>query len=242
MDEKVKKYFDICIEHELPFSTFDFIRASFSSPELISKTFCFLSIYNADTDFIDRTCQILEEDLGFAFHWVPKKYWGSSIQWLEKGFVNTYNQKDTESIIQSIQKNIIELISNSEPIQWFSNISNYFLSGSLKPIEGFHLNTEVHKLRQSLSARVLDELPEISPKIMHEFKELLPVTSDNFRVKILLKSPLAVALSIAGYDEKIWNIDEHSETIRRNIQYSQRISPDWYGKAILFCLNRLEKK
>ncbi len=237
--QKVKKYFDICIEYDLPFSTFDFLRASCTTPQLIAKTFCCLSIYNEDKDFIDKTCQILEEDLGFAFHWIPKKYWGSSIKWLEESLVKTYKQNETESIIKEIQKNIIELISNSDPIYWFNKISDYFLSGKTHTINGFHLNTEIYKLRQSLNHRVLDELPEKSPKIITEFKELLPVTRDNYRVKMLLKAPLAVALSISGQDEKIWNIDENAETVRRNIQYAQRISPDWYGKAILYCLSRL---
>jgi len=238
--QKVKKYFDICIEYELPFSTFDFIRASCSTPELISRTFCFLSIYNEDKDFIDKTCKILEEDLGFAFHWIPKKYWGSSIQWLEESLVGVYEQNEMELIIQKIQKKIIKLISNSEPFQWFSKISDYFSSGYIHIIDGFHLNTEIYKLRQSLNHRVLSELPEISPKIIPEFKIILPVNRNNYLVKILLKAPLAVALSISGRDENIWNTDENTEIIRRNIQYAQRISPDWYGKAILYSLNRIE--
>lgn len=237
--QKVKKYFDICIEYDLPFSTFDFLRASCSTPELIAKMFCYLSIYE-DKDFIDKTCQILEEDLGFAFHWVPKKYWGIAIQWLEDSFKNSYSKIDTELIIQGTQKNIQELINDSEPMEWFSKIADYVSSQKTHIISGFHFNFEVKNLRQRLSHRVLNELPEISPQIMDEFKAILPVTRDNFRVKILLKAPLAVALSISGIDERIWSNDEGAEIVRRNIKYAQWISPDWYGKAIVYSLYRLK--
>ena len=50
---------------------------------------------------------------------------------------------------------------------------------------------------------------------------------------------MAVALSITGQDESFWNDKEDGETIRRNIQYCHWIAPDWYGKAIVYSLKRL---
>jgi hypothetical protein len=85
--------------------------------------------------------------------------------------------------------------------------------------------------------RVLNELPYNSPKI-----------SDNYHIKIeehravrlLLQAPIAVAESITnaqnGY--AIWGGDEKREVIRRNIQYSHYLKPDFYNKVILHVLKR----
>lgn len=238
--QKVKKYFDICIEYDLPFSTFDFLRAASSSPELIAKMFCFLSIYNPDNDFTDKTCQILEEDLGFSFHWIPKKYWENAIQWLNKSFLITYNQNQTNLIIKEINNSIFEVISNSEPVEWFNKVADFTINNNIYKFNRFVLNEEIRTLRQNLGEKVLNELPEICPKIPEGYKPILSVTWDTRLVKILLKTPLAIALSITDKEEKIWKDDEKSEIIRRNIQYCQWIAPDWYGKAVLYCLNKLQ--
>lgn len=236
--QKVKKYYDICIEYDLPFSTFDHLRASCYTPELSVKMFCFLSMNN-DENFIDSTCQIIEDDLGFSFHWIPKKYWSAAIEWLENGLKHIYEQNDIQIIIQRVMLKIQELIGSTIPIEWFSKINEFITAERLIEINGFHLNTEIHKLRQRLGYRVLEELPKQNPHISEEFKHIIPITNENYIVKIILKAPLAVALSIAGKDESLWSHNEYSDEIRRNIKYVQWISPDWYGKAILYSLSRI---
>ena len=91
------------------------------------------------------------------------------------------------------------------PNNYFSQIMKYVMQ-DVKPKfkQDFFLNGRITSLRESLGARVLKELPEKCPVIPEAFKHLLPVDETNAHVKILLKSPLAVALSIAGKDEFLW--------------------------------------
>ena len=51
---------------------------------------------------------------------------------------------------------------------------------------------------------------------------------------LLINSPIAVAESILGINTNypIWGGDDFREKIRRNIQYSQYLTPDFYNHII----------
>lgn len=236
---KIKRYYKICLNNDIPFSTFDIFRASASSPELSAKLFCLLNIYNDESNFLDKICKDLEDDLGFCFHWISKPHWENAINWIKLSYQTDLNKDDLNIIAIELRERIFSLINNCEPMNWFDKIADYTINGKCFNINGFHFNTEVRKLGESLGEKVLVELPVECPKIDEELKVIMPVHNDNFRVKILLKTPLAVALSISGKDERIWEDDINTESIRRNIQYCQWLAPDWYGKAIIYCLSQL---
>lgn len=224
------KYYKICLNHGIPFSTFDVFRTSASTPELAAKLFCTLFIYNEDADFIDRICKDLENDLGFCFHWISKAHWEGALSWVKTGPLGL-----TNADVELINQNIATLIKSSESLDWFDKIAACILKNGQYPV-AYHYATETRTVRQSLGERVLQELPTVCPSIQDNFSQILPVNADTYPIKILLKAPLAVALSMSGRDESIWNT---SVTIRRNVQYCQPLAPDWYGKSILYCLNQL---
>ncbi|MCK4664934.1 MAG: hypothetical protein KAT68_18835 [Bacteroidales bacterium] len=236
--KRVIKYYKICVNNEIPFSTFDIFRAATSTRELATKLFCFLSVYNESENFTDKICKDIEDDLGYSFHWISTNYWNNAVDWIKESF-ELSEKSEEEKLLREM---IFSLINNSEPIDWFEKIADFILSNRTFFFNRFVLNEEIRILRQSLGEKVLNELPIICPKIPEEYKPILPVTYDTRLVKILLKAPLAVALLITGKNESIWNDNEQTETIRRNIQYCQWIAPDWYGKAILYCLNQLQNR
>ena len=98
-------------------------------------------------------------------------------------------------------------------------------------------HTDIKELRSKLGAKVLKELPRLSPRTTSEYD--IPV-HDHSQVEILLRSPIAVGESINGIqaDFPIWGGDDFVDIIRRNIQYSQYLNPEFYCKAILHVLNK----
>ena len=235
----LRRYFLICLRTKMPYSIFDILRAACSSSELAAKMFCFLILYNEEPNFMDEICQDIENDLGFCFHWISANSWNKAIAWI---LVSQENQNENENIRSALLEKIQELINQSDPVNWFEKIAKTITTNEKPSMDDFHFKTEVSILRQRLGEKVIMELPQLCPKIIDDFKEILPVTKENSIVKILMKAPLAVALSITSNDEKIWGIDSESEIIRRNIQYAQWIAPGWYGKALLFSLNKLLPK
>ncbi|MDR7732419.1 hypothetical protein RIU17_09855 [Riemerella anatipestifer] len=96
---------------------------------------------------------------------------------------------------------------------------------------------EILNVRQQLGRAVLDELPRLKPNVVSSYN----IAIDNHEIiSLLIKSPIAVAESINGIQEEypIWAGDEHREIIRRNIQYSQYLTPDFYNHVLLYVLTQ----
>ncbi len=222
--QQVLTYFNICVQYDLPFSTFDQLRAISRSSEVASMAFLFLGINQSDfTEYIQKELPEMEKDLGFCFHWVTKTHWEKSIT------------ETAELIGYDYYNNIIEIVSTYMEDNGLQSLFR-IISGSEVDVEPV-LQSHIRDLRAQLGARVLDELPYNSPKITSHYSIQI---EDHNQVRLLIQSPIAVAESINDIqnDFPLWAGDEKREVIRRNIQYSQYLKPDFYNKIILHALNR----
>jgi hypothetical protein len=228
--QRFLNYYHICLNNELPFSTFDILRAAGFSSLLAAKIFIFLTCFDESQTFAEVTYQKLENDLGFCFHWINKEHWYQAMEWLAN---------DTDPCLMMEFFTAVKChFYNINPVQQFEKTANYVLQDTKPKIEtGFHLNGRINLLRGSLGGKVLTELPRQSPRVPEIYKEIIPVGNDTAAIKVLLKSPLSVALSISGKDEGLWG--QENENIRRNVKYSQQLDPKWYGEAINYALSKL---
>lgn len=217
-------YFNICNQNELPFSSFDQIRAISRSSEVAARAFFNIGINQTDQDiFLQKIIPKLENDLGVCFHWIEKKHW-----------------------IQAIEE-IVQLYSGDYFIHLFKLLSAYFQEIKLLDITKYinnnqidtpHIhNSDILELRSKLGEKVLRVLPENSPRITKNYN--IPI-EQHLPVRLLLQAPIAVAESISGVpnDFPIWGGDEVRESIRRNIQYSQFLNQEFYNKLLINVLNK----
>ena len=226
---QVLKYFNICVQYDIPFSTFDQLRALSRSSEVASRAFLFLGTHQLDSiEFIQKAIPEIEKDLGFCFHWITKKDWGNAISEINEYTDNKHFEK------------ILDLIS--------SYMGEIGLQKLFKLVGGATIDSEavtqrdIIDLRSKLGERVLNELPYSSPRISDNYHIQI---NDHTMVRLLLQAPIAVAESINEVQvaSPIWGGDEKRKVIRRNIQYSQYLcslypKTDFYNKTILHVLKR----
>lgn len=223
-------YYLVCINNDLPFSTFDILRAVGFSSQLAARCFAYIKCFDTSQNFMNSNGKKMEDDLGFCFHWVSNTDWYAAMEWL--------GCQTDASIVAYIGAAIKSYFEQQNPGPQFAVIANYLLGGQIPILENnFHLNTRIIKLRESLGAKVLTELPSECPKVPDHYKSIISVNHSTAPIKILLKSPLSVALSIAGADDTLWS--DGNEYIRRNVKYAQQLSPEWYSEAILFALTKI---
>lgn len=174
-------------------------------------------------EYIQNIVPEIENDLGFCFHWISKVDWGKAIE--EVNEINGYKYYN----------NILELLSSYLSLNGQSNLFK-FISGT-EIVSNTITQRDILDLRQQLGERVLKELPYHSPKISSNYSIHI---EQHKEVKVLLRSPIAVAESINNIEKKypIWGGDEFRDVIRRNIQYSQYLKPDFYNSIIFHVLNR----
>jgi hypothetical protein len=215
-------YFNVCTTNDIPFSTFDQLRAISRSSKVAARAFLFLGINQEETDnFIQIEIPEIEKDLGFCFHWIRKEDWISSLS-ETKLFYGFQFGENIESLLSSYM----------EEYGLFDIC--LFLNNIIITNENI-LNSDIRDLRSQLGDRILKELPSHSPKITNEYNISI---IDHSPVKLLLKSPIAVAESINDTQKEypIWGGNDFKETIRRNIQYSQYLNPEFYNRVILHAL------
>lgn len=238
--EKIHKYFDFCVQLELPFTTFDIFRAAVKTPELTAKLFCYLCVNAYSDTFLDTDIKNLEEDLGVCFHWVSAKDWDNAIKWLSMELMAIgESEANIAEIVKLTRDEIQKMIKANEPFKAFESIANFIINNRVPNFSFDVLRQIIQDLRADLGEKVLNELPANSPTIPEEFKAIIPVDETNWVVKTLLKVPVAVALSMAGKDKGLWLEDAYFDKIRRNVQFVHWLAPQWYGLAILHSLNRI---
>lgn len=220
--KQVLAYFNICTKHNLPFSTFDELRAISRSSEVSARAFLFLGINNEQPDdFIQKYIPEMEQDLGFFFHWIKKNDWLNSLEEI----INFYGIQFKDNI-EEIFSSHMEYIGLFDVCLFLKNI-NYHQD----KID----HREISNIRAKLGERVLGELPLHTPKITKDYG--IPI-EQHFQVKLLLRSPIAVAESINDTQKEfpLWAGNDFRDTIRRNIQYSQYLNTEFYNRVILHAL------
>jgi hypothetical protein len=132
--------------------------------------------------------------------------------------------------------NIVKLVSSYMSENEWQELFQ-FINGSNIDSEPV-LQRNIIDLRSKLGERVLRELPYKSTKINNNYHNQ---NEEHVTVRLLLHAPIAVAESITIVQKEytIWGGDEKREVIRRNIQYSQYLTPNFYNKTILHALNKI---
>ena len=220
--KQILSYFNICIKNHIPFSTFDQLRAISRSSKVAARAFLFLGINQEETDyFIQKAIPEMEKDLGFCFHWIKNEDWGIALNELDELYKSQY-------FVQ-----ISGLISLYMRENGFDDILKFIMGENIKK-ENI-LYSDIREVRALLGERVLKELPRMTPKITKEYNISI---NDHLPVKLLLRAPIAVAESINDTPNAypIWAGDDHRESIRRNIQYSQYLNSEFYSRVILQAL------
>ncbi|MEJ7778683.1 MAG: hypothetical protein WKF68_03755 [Daejeonella sp.] len=220
---EMQAYYNICLQQELPFSTFDQIRAISRCKKLAAKAFFFLGIGQKNTDeFIQRQVNALEQDLGFCFHWIGREEWGSAIEDGVKWIGVDYHLR------------IVELMNIYFQESNLKELARYVACGEMEKAIRVS-NPIIMEARSRLGSRVLNELPFHAP---HTTKKYNIPFDKNEMVKLLLCAPIAVAESIMNTAERsIWAESESADKLRRNIQYAQFVVPDLYSKVLYHCLS-----
>jgi hypothetical protein len=220
--KQILSYFNICIKNHIPFSTFDQLRAISRSSKVAASAFLFLGINQEETDyFIQKAIPEMEKDLGFCFHWIKNEDWGISLNELDELYKSQYFLQISGLISLYMREN------------GFDDILKFIMGENIKK-ENI-LNSDIREVRALLGERVLKELPHMTPKITKEYNISV---NEHLPIKLLLRAPIAVAESINDTPNAypIWAGDDHRESIRRNIQYSQYLNSEFYSRVILQAL------
>jgi hypothetical protein len=207
-------YYYLSKENDLPFATFDIIKAITTSSELAAKAFAFLSLKfdSREHRFSGNDFVELENDLGFSFHWVKLSDWENICEIypeIFKALAVMLNFKSNKMSLCLLQK---------------------------KNIENFVFNAELNNVRQRLGESVMSQLPSYDiSKDRNKYTKPIPQKQWHDQVNILVIAPLTVASSINGLNTGLWHIN--GDNFRRRIKYVEDLDKKWYEESLIYYLN-----
>lgn len=208
-------YYYLCKDNNLPFSTFDILKAITISSELASKAFFFLVHHlenSSNTDFSEFDFLLLQNDLGFSFTWINQKNWKDILEKFE------YNKKFIEALTRM-----------------YTVMSSTFIINENGEDSIFVLNPEFINLRSRLGAKALSELPIVRLDFIPEkYKTQIPDIGNNINLTLLASFTLLISLSILGENESLW--DPQEENRRRMILYLMDLDKNWYSQSLQYYL------
>jgi len=228
---KLNRYIQLCIEHNLPFSAFDLIRASCSSTNLTAKLLYSLILNSGNKDEFSRTCIKMEEELGFKFHWC-------SFESIEDEISSIFELIGNDKLEFIIER--VSLIMRPHYIQARHPEWNKQLDPIIPTID---------KMRRNLGESVINELPESCPKMSEERKAIIQLINPNVpsRLKIMFRVPITVALlKLDKYKNELpttenivdlWHLNNHM--VRRNMMYCENLDPIWYDFAVSYAKRQI---
>jgi len=237
--KEFEKYFDICKTYSIPFSTIDQIRSVQGSSKVAAKAFLFLGQRSKDKeDFVQSVVPQLEQELGFNFHWISREDWHQTINDFiefsinQNGFdkMKKLGIISEEQIFNSVADIIQAYFQNIGLTEIFSYLNMQNIGNSEQIT-----NQQIRLLREQLGERVLRELPHYTPDTLKNYG----VSIDQHKpVKLLIRTPIAAAESIAGLkkERSIWSLDAFVDNLRRNMQYAQYLNQEFYKQLLVHTL------
>lgn len=215
------KYFKICNDFDLAYSTFDQLRALLLSSKTASRAFFFLLINQHEPEnFILNDVPKLERDLGFCFHWIAKDDW-------QMTFVTEVLQSP---IYGSYANNLAIYLK-----QYFENndllfLNNFIQGNNIDKVTV--LNPDFQSAQMQLGERVLNEIPQDNyPEVNKDYG--FPNYNNN--LELIVRSSVAVGESILASENasySLWSQPNNMRAVRRNVQYVQYLAPTLYRKII----------
>jgi hypothetical protein len=230
-------YFNKCSNQNLPYSTFDQIRAIGGSSIVAAVSFLWLITQKSsveDSYFIEKSIPQLEQELGFNFHWITATDWEKAFEKIENYFLELGNLKQ----IDIIMEHIIGIVKMKFEYDQLQELYNY-LNTKKMSITNRVGNSEIIYLRSQLGARILNELPRETPTTTHNYD--VPIET-HIQVSLLLRTPIAVSESIAGKQASLnfWASSPQANKIRRNMQYAQFLNFTFYKALLYQTLNQIK--
>jgi hypothetical protein len=230
------KYYDIAIEYNLPFATFNCFTAISQSPELMLYFLIVLAINGMNLTDLER----FERELAVAFHWIYKNSKNANIE----DIVFNRFRRQIPNFDSQIETKFDDSMSVKEQIdrfhftQYYNELNKLINNENEKESENedyVKVNHEsIVDLRRKID--VEDEIPPITIQTERRYFTL-PENPRNRDFLRCLLSPVKVAETIMGVSNDLWN--EENEQLRRIINYYREKTPDVYAAVLVEVIKQI---
>lgn len=227
------RYFEVAMEGNLPFETFNHLTAISRDKKLMSSFFIYLVInYQFDEAKMLNELTRFENEFGQAWHWINRNVWMNAIDsYLGQIEVdNLHKEQIKNQLLQKVVSLICFHAIDKESISIF--ISLLFLNRS-KPDFGyvpqpspFEIQFEKKKFNNGNGIYIPEYVSNLYPKISDQYRSLFSINDSDLHIwGGLLISPLFAALAFTGHNEVF---EKNNYWQFQRVLYYLELDPEWY--------------
>ena len=227
------RYFEVAMEGNLPFETFNHLTAISRDKKLMSSFFIYLVInYQFDEAKMMNELTRFENEFGQAWHWINRKVWMNAIDsYLGQIEVdNLYKEQIKSQLLQKVISLMCFHAIDKESISRF--IGLLFLNHS-NPNFGYvsqpnpcEIQFEKRKFNNGNGIYIPTYVSDLYPKIPDQYRSLFSLNDNDFHIwGGLLVSPLFAALAFTGHNEVF---EKNNYWLFQRVLYYLELDPEWY--------------
>lgn len=192
--------YDICSQHNLPFTTYDGLRAVAREPELLAN-FVISMWLNEYKDVLAQDINRFEQEMVIALHWIPAKIWNDSINKL----IDSFPEQLQAFILQKMEKlmDMLQDIFNSTvSTEIAQDFINYIAAGAIEGSRKFS-HSEINNYRMKIRglSDINQDLPIIDIHVnraKYYAKQEMPPYC-----KVMIESAMCAAENTCNVDNRI---------------------------------------
>jgi hypothetical protein len=210
------RYYDIVVEYDLPFNTFNCFKAISQSQELMVKFLYCL----ADNDKQLYPLEFFEKEFAVCFHWI--------------------NQTKVNQVFENCSEEIKEKTNTFHLSKYYSELMRLITieDDRVREDESYDRRDydNINTLRQLIIGDTDNnaDLPHVIINLNRRYFNYQGIL--NYQVTCLL-SPAKVAENIMGISDDLWT--NENEQLRRIINYYREKTPEVYTAMLVKVINQI---
>lgn len=238
---KACKAYEICSRNNLPFTTYNGLKAIARMPKLLAK-FVLAMWLNDYKDVLAHDIDRFEQEMAIALHWVPQRIWTECINELFNMIPNQF-----QSIIYSKIQNLVELLKDIFNSTISNEISNefatYLISGDISKGQRI-TSSEVNNYKMKTYG--LSDTNEDLPTIKYELKGVYyPYQERMLRYyRTMIESAMCAAENTGQVADctNLFSIEakEHAKLVNFYRQYFKETYSEIFLKTLKQIINPAE--
>ncbi len=227
----VCKAFDICSKHNLPFTTYDGLRAVARDPKLLAN-FVIAMWLNEYKDVLAQDVNRFEQELVIALHWIPAKTWNDAINHLVEN-IPAQLQAIIFAKMQDLMDLLQDIFNSTVSTDIAQDFINYIAAGAIEGSRKFS-HSDINNYRMKI--RGLSDINQDLPTIdIHVDRQKYYTWQEMpSYCKVMIESAICAAENTCSVDRRIdlFKSKEHASVVNFYRKYFKETYSEIFFKAV----------
>lgn len=229
------KYFDVVVEYNLPFRTFNCFKAISRSSQLLIRLLFTLAIDPNRKSLWFSNIRKFEEEFASAYHWIDKEIWSKEFIYLIQTIPDILKESAVKALLDT-RLYVFDLTLGGN----IEELIKYALDGDICKTNSILSREKVQEIRSKISGRMdnNNDLPRCRIRSNEYFNE----EGATPYQRACLLSPVKAGENLMAVTNDLWKYDREGKEVRRTIIFYRSLFPEIYTEILKHTVKQINYK